>query len=430
MAYALGIVVVIVGIIISIALHEVGHMVPAKKFGVRVSQYMVGFGPTLWSRVKGETEYGIKAIPLGGYVRLIGMYPPLKPGAKQRRGRVADLVNSARDISNEEVIPGEESRAFYNLSAPKKLIVMMGGPLMNLVIAVVLIAIVQVGFGSVEVTNRVGSVGTCPTATAVPSGGTPAAECVESAASQAGILVGDKITAINGTAVTEWDEIRPLVNASQGEAIQITVNRGGETKTITATPHRSESAFIQNKTTGEKSPVYLLGIGGTNELVSQSITTVPGITWSYVKSTAEVVLRLPKQLFQITESTINDQPRDPNSVMSIVGVGRVAGEVSSADVSAAPDHAQVVTLLNMLAGLNIALFVFNLIPLVPLDGGHVVGAVFEGGRRKWAKFHGKADPGPVDTARMVPVAYGVFVVLLAMGLLLIVADIVNPIKLF
>ena len=101
MSYLVGVLVILGGLLVSIALHEVGHMVPAKKFGVRVSQYMVGFGPTLWSRTRGETEYGLKAIPLGGYVRLVGMYPPGDPRAERKTGRIAELIQSARDASTE-----------------------------------------------------------------------------------------------------------------------------------------------------------------------------------------------------------------------------------------------------------------------------------------------------------------------------------------
>ena len=149
MAYLVGVLVFVVVLLASIGLHEVGHMVPAKRFGVRVSHYMVGFGPTLWSRTKGETEYGFKAIPLGGYVRLVGMYPPPTPSATRPRGTwVGRLARDARQASAEEIHPGEDARAFYRLSTPKKLVVMLGGPVMNLVIAFVLLAIVFVGIGA------------------------------------------------------------------------------------------------------------------------------------------------------------------------------------------------------------------------------------------------------------------------------------------
>ncbi|NBX71021.1 MAG: RIP metalloprotease, partial [Actinobacteria bacterium] len=189
MSGSFGVLIFILSLLASIGLHELGHMVPAKKFGVRVSQYMIGFGPTLWSRVRGETEYGLKAIPLGGYVRLIGMFGP---GAKPRETlsesdsgellaasdsgisqsvsdqEVAEnfddepktsffnsLVESARQSSLQEIRAGEESRALYNLSAPKKFIVMFGGPFMNFVIACVLFTIAGVFVGTSVPTTSV-----------------------------------------------------------------------------------------------------------------------------------------------------------------------------------------------------------------------------------------------------------------------------------
>jgi RIP metalloprotease RseP len=161
MAYLVGVLIIFVGVLLSIGLHELGHLVPAKKFGVRVPQYMVGFGPTLWSFKRGETEYGIKAIPLGGYVRLVGMYAPGDPRRDQRKGRLAEFVQSARDASAEEILPGEEHRAFYNLSTPKKLVVMFGGPFVNLVIAFVLFVAIFTTFGIQQPTSTLGSVSQC-----------------------------------------------------------------------------------------------------------------------------------------------------------------------------------------------------------------------------------------------------------------------------
>ena len=116
---------------------------PAKRFGVRVTQYMVGFGPTMWSRRRGETEYGVKAVPLGGYIRMIGMFPPragrrTRHGARVEHGRFSQLVDEARAASLEEVRPGDENRVFYRLPVPQKVLVMLGGPTMNLLIGVVL----------------------------------------------------------------------------------------------------------------------------------------------------------------------------------------------------------------------------------------------------------------------------------------------------
>ena len=132
-----GIVVIIVGILASVALHEVGHMLPAKKFGVLVPDYAVGFGPALWKKKIGDTTYALRAILLGGYVKIVGMYAPARPGTRLvGRGGKPTLAQEAREASAEEIPQGQEHRAFYLLSAPKKVVVMLGGPLMNLLIAV------------------------------------------------------------------------------------------------------------------------------------------------------------------------------------------------------------------------------------------------------------------------------------------------------
>ena len=144
LAFIIGILVMVIGLGLSIALHEIGHLVPAKRFGIRVPQYMVGFGPTLWSRRRGETEYGVKWIPLGGYIRMIGMYPP-PHGAPEgtvgsgTTGRFATLAEAARSQAWEEVQPGDEGRLFYRLPVRRKVVIMLGGPLMNLVISFVLV---------------------------------------------------------------------------------------------------------------------------------------------------------------------------------------------------------------------------------------------------------------------------------------------------
>src|SRR5581483_8069362 len=164
MLYALGVLIFALGLLLSIALHEVGHMVPAKKFGVKVTQYMVGFGPTVWSRKKGDTEYGIKGIPLGGYIRMIGMVPPRADGKPSRwPRRMSTAIEDFRQVSRAEVEPGDEDRQFYRLTPGKKMIVMLGGPCMNLIIYLVLttILLLTMGLPSTDTTTQVSSVSKC-----------------------------------------------------------------------------------------------------------------------------------------------------------------------------------------------------------------------------------------------------------------------------
>src|SRR5262245_39015459 len=169
--YALGVIVFFLGLLASIALHEVGHMYPAKKFGVKVTQYFVGFGKTVWSFRRGETEYGVKSIPLGGYVKLVGMLPPAKgdPDDDQHPQRVrstntgmfTQLISDARAAEYEQVQPGEEDRLFYRKPWWQKLIVMAGGPMVNVLLAVLLFGIVFVGIGAPQATTTVSEVSQC-----------------------------------------------------------------------------------------------------------------------------------------------------------------------------------------------------------------------------------------------------------------------------
>lgn len=435
MEYLGAVVVVVVVLLLSIGLHEIGHMVPAKRFGVRVSHYMVGFGPTLWSRTKGETEYGLKAIPLGGYVRLVGMYPPdAAVGNPPARSWLGRLARDARQASAEEIRPGEDARAFYHLSTPKKLVVMLGGPVMNLVIAVFLMAIVLVGIGLPTYTPNLASVSTC----VIPVGADQSRECTpadEAApAAAAGIEPGDTVVSYDGTQITSWDQLSGLIRGTAAEAVPIVVERDGELVDLTITPIVAERPVYDENdvlvvdSAGEPvtEPVGFLGITPTQEMVRQSPLAVVGAVADTTWRTIEVVATLPARVGDLVEAQVNGTPRDTSSIVGVVGIGRFAGEIASTD--GIEWQLKTAALLQMLAALNVALFVFNLIPLPPLDGGHVAAALWEGGRRQVARLRGLPRPGPFDSAKLVPLAYSVFVLLGAVGLLLIYADIVNPVQ--
>lgn len=435
MAYLVGVLVMVVGLLLSIALHEVGHMVPAKKFGVRVSQYMVGFGPTLWSRTRGETEYGVKAIPLGGYVRLVGMYPtPDAVGNPPVRGWFGRVAQDAREASSEEIHPGEDHRAFYRLSAPKKLVVMLGGPVMNLVIAFVLLGVVLVGIGIPTATSTVSVVTPCVLAAG-------SQECTsadpQSPAVAAGLAAGDVITSFDGVAVDSWEQLSGLIRGAGGETVQVVVERGGSPQTLTVSPELLERpvvdasgiAIVEADGTTRTEPVGYLGIGPKYALQRQSVSAIPAAVGTAVVGTAAVVVALPARVVDVAQSAFGSQARSKDSIIGPVGIGRIAGEVAADGGGDFGLTGQVLTMLSLLASLNIALFVFNLIPLLPLDGGHVAGALWEGARRQVAKVRGLPRPRPVDVARMMPLAYGVFILLTGVGVLLIYADIVRPVTL-
>ena len=435
MAYAVGVLVMIVGVLVSIALHEVGHMVPAKRFGVRVSQYMVGFGPTLWSRTRGETEYGVKAIPLGGYVRLVGMYPPPDAVGNPRvRGWLGRVAQDAREVSAEEIRAGEDHRAFYRLSAPKKLVVMLGGPVMNLVIATVLLGVVLVGFGVPTPTAEVSAVAAC-----VPAVGSQdcAAADPPSPAAAAGLRTGDLITSFGGAPISSWTQLSGLIRRAGGNPVPVVVERAGVRRTLSVTPVRVQRAVVDATGAAVRSAngavrteaMGYLGVGPKISLLRQPVSAVPAAVGTAVVGTARVVATLPARVVDVARAAFGSAPRQRDSVIGVVGIGRIAGEVAADGGGDFGLTGQVITMLGLIASLNIALFVFNLIPLLPLDGGHVAGALWEGARRQGARLRGLPRPRPADVARMMPVAYAVFVLLAGMGVLLIYADIVRPVPL-
>lgn len=436
--FILGVVFVAIGIAVSIALHEVGHLVPAKLFKVRVTKYMIGFGPTLWSKRKGETEYGVKAIPLGGYVSMIGMYPPNKEDGTVRpssTGMFQTLATEARSMAHEEVGPEDRNRVFYRLPVWKKVIVMLGGPAMNLLIGVVLTAVLLMGFGVATATTTISDVSKCQVA-AGQTVDPDSADCQLTPAASAGLLPNDVVTSFDGKAVTDWNQLTEWIRASAGREVSITVERDGGPVTTTVTPVLSSRPVVGVDGRQAKDDagnllyqdVGFLGIGAQTALVPQPASSVLPMAGENIKQVAGVVLNLPARVVGVAKAAFSEEPRDPNGPISVVGVGRVAGEVAA--MEAVPLQARLATLVGLLAGLNFALAVFNLIPLLPLDGGHVAGALYEGARRRVAKLFGKPDPGAFDIAKMLPVTYVVAALLMGMSVLLIYADIVKPVNLF
>ncbi len=421
--YLLGILIFLVGIAFSVGLHELGHYLPAKKFGVEVRQFMIGFGPTIFSRRRGETEFGVKAFPLGGYILMSGMYPPAK---KPYRGLFANWINEARrEVESQENV--SEERKFYRLSGPKKITIMLGGPVMNLLLGTLLIVASLSGIGTLQNSLTVDQVYPCMES-AVES------ECPEGSAATpaklAGLQSGDEVKAVNGQTVSSWQEVTALLEDNSSSTL--TVERNGTDVTINITPVFMERAVYdslgnleldaQGNPVTELSPVLGIRLLGVTKPVGldQSLA----YAGASLASMAAFILELPQQIYEVTLSTVGITERDPYGAVSIVGVGQLAGELTSADIGI---DAKLSSLLLLLGSLNLVLFVFNLVPLLPLDGGHVVGAVYESAKRRVVKqFRGK-DPGPIDTAKALPLAYFVWVVLIFTGILLILADLINPI---
>lgn len=435
--YILGILIIVIGLALSIALHELGHLVPAKLFGVRVSQYMIGFGPTLWSRKRGETEYGVKAIPLGGYIAMSGMYPPAKEGGAARTastGFFQTLVQDARETNASTVLTGQEERTFYSLPIWKRIIIMAGGPIMNLVIAVILFAVVLCGFGVQQVSTTIGSVSACVLdATSERQTCEPGDPVAPGAA--AGLLPGDTILSVNGRTIEKWEQATEIIRDSPSKPLALVVLRGDKNVEITATPLLSERYAVAADGTAKvdangdpvTEEVGILGITAAYQMVRQPVSEVLPAVGNNVSAVAHMILNLPQRLVDVATAAFGPGERDPNGPISVVGVGRIAGEITSIDTIPALERASY--LVGLVASVNVALFVFNLVPLMPLDGGHIAGALWEGIRRRFAKLFGRKDPGPVDTAKLIPLTFTVVIILGAMSLLLIYADIVKPITL-
>ena len=425
-----GIVFLIVGVLVSVGLHEIGHLIPAKKFGVKVSQYFIGFGPTLWSRVVRGTEYGLKAIPLGGYVRLAAMVGPGRAERVQvgRNGKLT-IAEETRRASAEELEPGEEDQAFWRLSTGKRLIVMFGGPLMNLLLAAVLLTVVMVGIGSPSPSNQLSTVTRC-----VSEDEGCAEDDPQAPGFSAGLIPGDVILSWGGQPINDWDEIQEAIARGGSASTSVEIERDGERLNLTVTPVMTPRPVLdaqgqpvvdeQGQAVMEERPY--VGIGPAYELERRSISQVPGELWRVTSGTAQIIVKLPVDLWNTASSLVTGQDRSQSGVVGIVGVADLAGSITSSQIPEYSMVARAGDLLLLLASLNISLFVFNLIPLLPLDGGHILAACYEGARRRFAALTGRPDPGPVDTARLMPLSYAVALAFIGMTVLLVVADIVNP----
>jgi membrane-associated protease RseP (regulator of RpoE activity) len=392
----------IVVILISIMLHEFGHFLTAKAFGMKATEFFVGFGQRVWSFRRGETEYGIKAIPAGGYVRIIGM------------------------SESEQVAPADEPRAFYHKPAWQRLVVLSAGSAMHFVIAFVLLATVFLAVDQSRATTTIGDVSPCVTdgtASACRSADPP------SPAAKAGFLQGDRVVAVNGQPVHSWSDFVRTVHDSAGRQLDVVVQRGEQQVTLHPTPISRKRPDIDNP--AHTVDAGWLGIASDPETYRPNPITALAdagqAIGSYSKLTVQTLAAIPSKIPNLWDATFNGAQRDSEGLVGVVGAGRISGEVIANGEQ--PLSARIGDFLVMMAGLNVIIGIFNMLPLLPMDGGHVALLLVERFRAAAYRLVGRPDPGRIDPAKLLPATYLVLVLLVMLTVLLVTADIVNPVRL-
>ncbi len=376
----LGILAFVVALLFSVMVHEFGHYITARKFGMRISEFFLGFGKRIWSFRRGETEFGLKAIPAGGYCKIEGMAP------------------------NDEMPEGEEGRAFNKASSAKKLIVLGAGSFLHFVLGFLLLFLLFVGIG----TNQV-----LPVISEVVS---------NSAAQAAGIQPGDEIVAINGKKVTEWYKDVEAIRQSQGAELTLDLNRDGELLTIVTNARLTDVDGTKR---------YVLGIindvGLKRSSVLLSVKNSAIVTKSFLTESVKSLAKLPEKIPALWGATIRGEERDANGLVGVVGVARVSGQAVGSDKLTPMER--LATFVLIVASLNIFVGIFNLLPILPLDGGHMAVAIADEIRAFFARLRGRPRPAPIDVTVLTPITMVVFVVLATLTLLLLVADVINPVTL-
>ncbi|WP_049573435.1 M50 family metallopeptidase [Nonomuraea sp. SBT364] len=428
--FAAGIVIFFIGLMASIALHEIGHLVPAKLFGVRVTQYMVGFGSTAWSWRKGETEYGVKWLPLGGYIRMIGMLPP-RPGDDPTKlrgsstGPFQSLIETAREAAQEEVRPGDEERVFYRKKWWQKVIIMSGGPAMNFVLAFALYTLLFVGIGvSTPVPIVSPNTHTC----VIPIS-EQRTECrptdQPTPASKAQLKAGDKLVSFDGRKIETWDDATHLIRSHGAGEVALGIVRDGRPMTLDVTLIAQDRPKPDDPKVIEKN-VGFLGVTPTSVVQQQSIGAVAGYMAELTGKVAQSLVNLPEKMVGVWHAAFSGEERDPEGPVGVVGAGRMGGEILASDMTGFEKFSFFV---NLLAGFNLAIGMFNLIPLLPLDGGHIAGGLWEGLKRAYARVRRRPEPAYVDIAKVLPLTYALAFVMIIMAGLLVYADLINPLRL-
>jgi membrane-associated protease RseP (regulator of RpoE activity) len=395
---AIGVLAFVVALLVSVMLHEAGHFATAKLFGMKATQFFVGFGPTLWSRQKGETEYGVKAIPAGGFVKIIGMTPL------------------------EDVAPEDESRAFIKQGGWQRFVVLVAGSTMHFVIALVLLFVLLIGWPSlVHGPAAVDSVQNCVTnSTAGDCGkGAPPAPA------KGRLQKDDVIVAVNGQQVTKGGEQAASLirDASASGAVDFTVERAGKTQHVLVNPVQVDG---QNRvgitiTDAPSATAQRVGFAGA---VTGSFTSFG----QYFVASFKALGAVPHEVSSVLSGskqarTIDSSGGGGSQVTSVVGVAQISGEA----FKAGGFYGGVATLIGITASVNLFVGIFNLFPLLPLDGGHVAILGYEKLRDRWRRRRKLSVAGPVDLAKLMPITYGALAIIVGVAVVVLYADIANPV---
>ncbi|MGX6607259.1 M50 family metallopeptidase [Micromonosporaceae bacterium Da 78-11] len=396
-------------ILISVSLHEFGHMLTAKHFGMKVTKYFVGFGPTIWSFRRGETEYGLKAIPLGGFCKIVGMTP-----------------------QDDDVEPEDQPRAMWRFPVWKRTIVMAAGSITHFMLAIVGIFLGAsfIGLPNKDYPQTDQQIAAQPAAIFLGECVTPdaARACKtgdpQSPAKAAGLQDGDVLTAINGKPIANFGEMQAAIRQTPPGPATVAYTRAGQAGTASVALAGVQRAPLDNPS-GTVSTVSALGVG-------LSVTAPAEVTYGFLRAfpatvdysgwlvsqTFEAFKRIPGKVPALWHS-ITGSERDPNTPISVVGASLIGGEAASLGLWS--------SVLMLFVGLNVFIGIFNLLPLLPVDGGHIAVAWYEKIRSYIYARRGKPDPGRVDYYKLMPLTYAVIFIGGAFTLLTLTADIINPI---
>ncbi|MHB2251618.1 M50 family metallopeptidase [Corynebacterium aurimucosum] len=401
MANVLGIVLFALGIGITVALHEAGHMFTARAFGMRVRRYFIGFGPRVASFTRGHTEYGLAAFPVGGFCDIAGM--------------------TAQD---EFLTEEEKPYAMYTKPAWQRIIVLAGGITVNLLLGFIILLLIAMTTGlpnpDADVRPRVGEVSCAANQKA--DGELEPCQGV-GPAGEAGVEPGDIVLALNGENMDSFAQLRDTVMTHPGDTVTLSVERDGEPRDFDIT------LATVTRLNAEGQLVKVGAIGMTNQIIdireTYSFVDAFPATARYsgyaLNATVQGIAQFPAKIPGVVAS-IFGQERDVNGPMSVVGASRVGGELVERSLWS--------SFFMMLATLNFFLALFNLIPLPPFDGGHIAVIIYEKIRDALRRLMGKKPKGPADYTKLMPVTYVLAFVLMAVGALIMIADVVNPIRLF